>query len=201
MPLSENPGNTWSWQHGIASGNYTGPCTQTVDLTSATSAADIDAGRGQFTFSAWLASYGQPNADPERPYVTVQFLDATGTTSIGNPTVFDRTSGVNFQRFADGSTTFDRTTHEHHWAKYSNVGPIPQGARRARVGITRSPNAGLGGTPDTYVDLVKLDVQTVAFIPPAVASQSPIGGNILPTAVVRIGIQDGTSQEDTNSVQ
>src|SRR5262245_4253353 len=112
IPASENPGLRWSWQHGIVSGNYTGPCPQTVDLTSAASGPDIDAGRGQFTFSAWLASYGNgagaPN--PERPYVTVQFLDATGTTPIGGVTVLDRASGVSFARFADGVTTFDRTT-------------------------------------------------------------------------------------------
>jgi hypothetical protein len=203
VPASENPGSRWSWQHGVALGNYTGPCIQTVPLTSAASDTDIDAGRGQFTFSAWLASYGNgagaPN--PERPYVTVQFLDATGTTPIGGLTVLDRTSAVNFRQFADGTTTFDRTTHEHHWAKYVNVGPIPQGARSAKVGITRNPTAGVSGAPDTYVDLVKLDVQTVAFIPPAVTSQSPLGGDNRPDAVVRIGIQDGTSQLDANSLK
>lgn len=203
VPASENPGTRWSWQHGVALGNYTGPCFQTVDLTAAASGADIDAGRGQFTFSAWLASYGNgagaPN--PERPYVTVQYLDATGTTPIGGTTVLDRTSANSFVRFADGVTTFDRTTHEHHWAKYVNVGPIPQGARRAKVGITRNPTAGVSGAPDTYVDLVKLDIQTVAFIPPAVTSQAPLGNNNRPDAVVRMDLQDGTSQVDGNSVK
>src|SRR5467141_870887 len=60
IPASENPGDLYSWQHGIAAGNYSGPCVQTVDLTAGASAADIDGGHGQFTFSAWLASYGQP---------------------------------------------------------------------------------------------------------------------------------------------
>jgi hypothetical protein len=76
IPESENPGSSYSWQHGIASGDYTGPCVQTVDLTAGASAGDIDAGRAQFTFSAWMASYGNPGSNPERPYVTMQFFDA-----------------------------------------------------------------------------------------------------------------------------
>src|SRR5262245_27028042 len=43
-PASESPGNNYSWQHGVASGDYSGPCVQSVNVASALSAADIDAG-------------------------------------------------------------------------------------------------------------------------------------------------------------
>jgi hypothetical protein len=200
IPASENPGDVYSWQHGIAEGNYTGPCIQTVDLTAGAPAADIDAGRGQYTFSAWMASYGNPNSNPERPYITVQFFDAS-SAPLGTPAVLDRASGANFVRFADGVTVFDRTDHEHYWAKYLRSGPIPPGARSATVGITRNPTAGLSGTPDTYTDLVKLDVQAVAVVPPAVVSSSPTGPNTRPDAAVKIVLQDGTTQVNTNNLQ
>src|SRR6267143_3322322 len=45
VPASENPGDNYSWKHGIADGNYTGPLMQTVSLTPAVASADIDAGR------------------------------------------------------------------------------------------------------------------------------------------------------------
>ena len=51
---------------------------QRVDLTTAVSAADIDAGLGNYTFSSWLASYGNHNSNgvgnPEQPFVYVQFF-------------------------------------------------------------------------------------------------------------------------------
>jgi hypothetical protein len=199
IPETEGPGGLYSWQHGIVSGDYSGPCTQTVDLSAGASAADIDAGRGQYTFSAWLASYGNPNSNPERPYVTVQFLDAA-SAPLGAAVALDRTSGDNFARFADGVTVFDRAAHEHHWAKYVRTGPVPPGARSATVGITRSPAAGLSGTPDTYTDLVKLEVRAVALVPPAVVSSSPAGPNTRPDATVKVVLQDGTTQVNTNTL-
>src|SRR5262245_33172465 len=74
IPAEENPGVLFSWQHRAVAG-VNGPAgvaqvTQTVDLTSALAAADIDAARGQYTFSTWLASYGNPGANPEQPYLT-----------------------------------------------------------------------------------------------------------------------------------
>ena len=41
--------------------------SQTVNLTNAITPAGIDAGLGRFTFSSWLASYGQPVAIPNSP--------------------------------------------------------------------------------------------------------------------------------------
>jgi len=198
IPESESPGANYSWRHGVSDTDFSGPLIQAVNLEPSVSASDIDAGRGQFTLSAWLASY---TANPERPYVTVQFFDSSGTTPIGGPLVLDRTSADNFVQFADGATTFDRTTHENYWAKYVRVGAIPQGARMAKVGVTRSPNAGLSGRPDTYTDLVKFDVQAVAFVPPSVSSTAPVGGNARADAAVSVGLQDGTTQVNTNNLQ
>ncbi|HXI51319.1 MAG TPA: hypothetical protein VNH84_07435, partial [Candidatus Saccharimonadales bacterium] len=73
IPASENPGSFYSWRHGLTATDFSGPLTQSVLLSAAATDADIDAGRGTFVFSAWLASY----TDPERPYVTVQFMDAS----------------------------------------------------------------------------------------------------------------------------
>jgi hypothetical protein len=201
IPESENPGSVYSWRHGITDTDFSGPCTQTVDLTTALFPEDIDAGRGTFMFSAWLASYGNPNSNPERPYVTVEFFDGSGTTQVGATAVLDRASGLNFVQFANGVTVFDSTTHEHHWAKYVSNGAIPAGARTARVGITRNPAAGLSGNPDTYTDLVKLDVDTAPFVPPSVLSTQPNGPNIRPDAAVSVVLQDGTTQVSTSSIQ
>ena len=199
IPESENPGGNYSWQHGIASGNYSGPCVQTVDLTAGASAGDIDAGRAQFTFSAWMASYGNPGSNPERPYVTMQFFDAANAP-LGSVVGLDRSVGDHFVRFADDVTVFDTSTHEHFWAKYLRSGPVPPGARTATVGITRSPNAPLSNAPDTYTDLVKLDVQAAAVVPPAVVSTAPAGGSVRPDAAIKIVLQDGSTQVDTGSL-
>src|SRR5258708_7314751 len=81
IPASENPGLVYSWnQDGqFPHTDYTNALTQTVNLTNGVSAANIDAGTGQYTFSAWLASY---TLNPEQPYLTVRFLDA-GSNQVG----------------------------------------------------------------------------------------------------------------------
>ena len=197
VPASENPGNNYSWRHA-GPGGISEPLAQMIDLAGGASAGDIDASRGVYTFSAWMASYTQ---NPERPYVTAQFFtDDTATTQVGSTVIFDRTSDVNFVTFADGITTFDRGTHEHNWAKYVRSGTVPVGARYARVGVTRSPNASLSGNPDTYTDLVKLDV-TVASVPPSIDSAQPVGPNGRPDSVVSIVIIDAATQVNTNSIQ
>lgn len=177
IPESEEPGSRYSWRHGLAEGNYTGPATQSVDLTSAASAAQIDAGLGQFSFSTWLASYGQPGSNPDSPYLTLQFFDGS-STQVGSTIVIDRVTSSGFTTFADGVKVFDDTTHLHSWAKYIKNGTIPPLARTATVGITHSPNAGLSGTPDTYTDLVKLDVTVGTEVaPPSIGdiTASPTG--------------------------
>src|SRR5437867_4966386 len=53
IPASEDPGDNYSWRHGIANFDYSGPLTQQVNLAPTVSETDIDAGRGTYTFSAW----------------------------------------------------------------------------------------------------------------------------------------------------
>jgi hypothetical protein len=190
IPESENPGLIYSWRHGTAEGQYAGPCIQTVDLTAAVAADDIDAGSAQYTFSAWLASYGQPGSNPEMPYLTVQFLDAANN-QVGGTVVIDRVVDNWFVTYADGTTTFDTTTHLHDWAKYVRTSTVPPGSRSATVGITHSPNAGLSGTPDTYTDLVKLDVEKAT-----VATPPAIGDLVGSPSGFRLDISDASNPVD-----
>jgi hypothetical protein len=220
VPGSENPGNIWSWQHGSAFGSWANFVTptneanhlqfnlvfansQTVNLTNALTATAIDGGLGHYTFSSWLASYGQPDSNPEQPYLVLRFFDNTATNQIGGNVVFDRT-GNNFAvTYADGNTSIPAdVSTDHSWIKYLATGNVPVGARKATVYITRSPNAGRSGTPDTYVDLVKLNVINVndtTFLETA----APLGGssNNSPAASVLITLRDVTTQVNTNTIQ
>jgi hypothetical protein len=166
-----------------------------VNLTAGASAANIDASRGQYTFSAWLASYTE---NPEQPYLTVQFLDAN-TNQVGGTVIFDRVNGLFFTRFADGVTTFDSDAHLHSWAKYVKTGAIPPLARMARVGIQHSPNSSLSGGPDTYVDLVKLDV-SVADTRPSVDAATPGGSGVPANTSINVTLRDGFFTVNTNTI-
>ena len=199
IPATENPGAVHSWQHGVADGDYTGPCYQIVDLTQAAAPEDIDSGFGQYTFSAWLASYGQPSSNPEQPYLTLQFFDETGVTQLGATVALDRVTSAFFTTFADGVTTFDSGDHLHSWAKYVRTSAVPPGSRSAKVGIQRSPNAGLSGSPDTYTDLVKLDV-AVGETPPSLDSMAPVGTDASGKPVIRVGLRDGYFGVDISSI-
>lgn len=199
VPESEGPGLSYSWQHGVTDGDWTAPAYQIVDLTGGASAADIDANRGQFTFSAWLASYGQPGSNPEQPYLTLQFFDATGASQVGSTLALDRVTSAYFVQFADGVTTFDDLSHLHSWAKYVRAGIIPPGARTAKVGIQHSPNAGLSGTPDTYTDLVKLDV-VASETRPALESAFPTGTGAPASGLVNVLLRDGVIAVNINTL-
>jgi hypothetical protein len=222
VSASENPGIVWSWQHGSAFGSWSNFVTptneadhlqfnliyansQTVNLTNALTTAAIDAGLGQYAFSSWLASYGNgPDApNPEQPYLVLRFFDNTGTNQIGGNVVFDRTTSNFAVTYADGNTNIPSDLSvDHNWIKYVAIGPVPTGARKATVYITRSPNAGRSGTPDTYVDLVKLNVINVndttileSAAPPAGSSDNS------PAPAVLITLRDIATQVDTNSIQ
>ena len=200
IPASESPGDNYSWQHGSADGVYTEPCLQMVDLTQGVPAAEIDAGRGQYVFSSWLASYTD---NPDQPYVTLTFLDGV-SNQLGNPIVLDRATTTFWAGNADAADMTPPSAENHHWAKYEKSGLIPQTARNARVALTRSPNAGLSGTPDSYMDLVKLDVTLAPpRVPPSLESTTPGNGatGLRPDAIVRTVLRDGTTQVDTNSLQ
>ena len=204
VPASELPGSRWSWRHA-GPGGISEPLTQTVNLLGGATPAEIDSNQANFVFSAWMAGYGQTaggaqRADPERTLITLQFFDASGTTQLGPTIAHDRGYGLNFTTFADGVTTFDNTDHEYHWAKYAVTSSVPVGARSAKIGVTRSPDFGLGGQPDTYTDLVKLDVSG-PFTPASVASALPQGPDLRQDSAITIVIQDRDSQVNTNSIQ
>lgn len=222
VPSAENPGTSWSWQHASAFGawaNFVTPTNeadhlqfnlvyancQTVNVTNALSAAAIDSGLGLYLFSSWLASYGNgPSApDPEQPYLVLRFFDDTATNQIGGNVIFDRTTNNFAVTYANGNTNIPSDlTLDHSWIKYMASGPVPNGARKAKVYITRSPNAGRSGTPDTYVDLVKLNVINIndttildAAIP---GDGSPTNG---PAPSVVVTLRDIATQVNTNTIQ
>jgi hypothetical protein len=189
IPASENPGARYGWRPATANGdwaNFVTPtnevdhlqynlqfaATQSAALTNAMTGAVIDAGLGRYTFSAWLASYGQPGANPEQPYVVLRFFDDAGATQMGTNVVFDRSSNVNAVSYASGfpnNPPLPGPLLDHGWIKYLAAGNVPAGARKAMVYLTRSPNAGLSGTPDTYMDLIKLDVSSDTVLPVSIS--------------------------------
>jgi hypothetical protein len=220
VPASEGPGSIWSWQHGSAYGawaNFVTPTnevdhlqynlqfadSQTVNLTNALVGTAIDAGLGHYTFSSWLASYGQPGSNPEQPYVVLGFFDSGGTAQVGENVIFDRVNNVNAVMYADGNTSIPADlSSDHNWIKYVATGTVPATARKATVYITRSPNAGLSGTPDTYVDLVKLDVFNVNDTTVFYSSSPPNGQtSVSPDATVTVTLRDISTQVNTNSIK
>ncbi len=200
IPDAEGPGSMYSWRHRGSSDDaaFATPMTQVVDLLGGASVADIDAGRAQYTFSAWLASYGTPGSNPEMPYLTLQFMDGANA-QVGGTVALDRVTSAFFTTFADGVTVFDSASHLHDWAKYVRTSAVPIGARTVVVAIQHSPNAGLSGGADTYTDLVKLDV-TVAETRPSLDSASPSGSGISGTPSVRVTLQDGSASVNDGSI-
>ncbi|MBI3853222.1 MAG: hypothetical protein HY298_23475 [Verrucomicrobia bacterium] len=220
IPAAENPGSHYAWRHQSAVDAYALFVTptnltdhlqynlkyalkQTVNLTNALSGTDIDANRGQYTFSAWLASYGKPHSNPEQPFLNLRFFDATGTNQIGTNVIFDRTDGTHAVIFADGTSNFPgNLAGNHEWIKYSTRAPVPTGARKATVYITRSPNAGVSGSPDTYVDLVKLDViNTNETTLLETASPTDNQPGVSPAVLINVGLRDVAKTVNTNSLQ
>src|SRR5215471_15711866 len=220
VPASEGPGLLYGWRHASALNAWTNFVTptnladhlqfnlpfansQTVSLTNGVTAAGIDAGRGRYTFSSWLASYGTPNVNPEQPFVVLQFFDDPVAVQVGGNVIFDRTTSDFAVNYADGTTNIPADlSADHNWVKYVATGNVPVGARKAKVSLTRSPNAGLSGTPDTYTDLVKLNVFD-ANDPAALESAIPADGqiNVSPAIVLTIGLRDIATQVNTNSIQ
>lgn len=217
IPASELPGNKYSWRHSDVNGGwgaFSTPDTddtlalqhsinQTVALTNAISSKAIDAGHGQYTFSAWLASYTK---NPEQPYVKVVFWDAN-TNQVGQSAVFDRgvipgTPQPFWVGNADPADTTSPDNSNHMWSKFVEVDQIPVGARLATVYVTRSFNSGRSGSPDTYVDLVKLDVIDVTTST-AFKLASPADGTTgaSASAPITVVLSDISKQVDPASVR
>src|SRR2546426_7018881 len=121
VPASEGPGSLYGWRHANFVNSWTNFVTptnladhlqfnlqfansQTVSLTNALTGAAIDAGRGHYSFSSWLASYGQPSSNPEQPFVVLQFFDDPTVVQVGGNVIFDRTTSDFAVTYADGTT-------------------------------------------------------------------------------------------------
>jgi len=220
IPSAETPGLAYSWKHASADGawsNFVTPTnevdhlqynlqwadSQTVSLTNAVTGAAIDSGLGRYSFSSWLASYGQPSANPEQPYLVLRFFDAAGAAQVGDNIIFDRTSNLHAVTYASSVTDIPvDVSADHDMIKYAAAGVVPAGARQATVYITRSPNAGVSGRPDTYVDLVKLDVFNVNDTT-VLNSAAPSNGQtgVSPEVVVSVVLKDINTQVNTGSVK
>src|SRR5271157_2624110 len=164
IPASENPGNYYSfsqsagwtdWLHFTTPQSETGfidlnmaqyDASETVMLTDAVSAADIDANNGQYTFSAWLSSY---YGYPEQPFLVLQFFAYTSNQPLGfidTAAIFDRTTSENAVAYANTNNWYNPgygtnfpfdLSSDHEWIKYVATGWIPAGAREATVFIGR----------------------------------------------------------------
>jgi hypothetical protein len=168
--------------------------TQLVSLTTGTTltAATIDSGKGAFTFSAWLSSYLTQGDFSD---LTLQFLDAS-TNAVGSSVA------IGGEAFVDAIPTEANSKYSNakDWAKDSNAGTIPAGARLALVSIQSTSRA---GSPDGYVDLVSLDVVDEALTIPSVEAASP-GNNavgVFPPVNISVTLEDRVTAVDTNSVR
>jgi hypothetical protein len=213
VPASEGPSNLYGWRHASANnawGSFTTPAadpsqalafanTQTVELTNALTGAAIDAGLGRYTFSAWLASW---TANPEQPYINLRFLDASGVNQMGTDVAFDRATANLWVGNADSNDPTPPDASNHMWSKYLTTAPVPLGARKAKVYVTRSFNSGLSGSPDTYVDLIKLNVININDTT-LLDSATPGDGSInnTPAPLIVINLKDIATQVNTNTVQ
>src|SRR5262249_54022685 len=103
---------------------------------------------------------------------------------------------------ADPSDPTPPDASNHMWSKFLTTGAVPPGAREAKIYITRSFNSGLSGTPDTYVDLVKLNVininDTTILDAAAPADHSVNNG---PAVGLAISLKDISTVVDTNSIK
>src|SRR5262249_14779496 len=154
--------------------------TQLVSLTASAglTEADIDAGFGQFTFSAWFSSY---LVQGDFSTVTLEFIDDSGTV-IGDQVIL---GGLDF--VANIPIGFNgRYNNAKQWAQDSRRGPIPAFARTARVIVAAgTPRS---GAPDGYVDLVSLDVQNLTADAPRVVSAIPANNAAGVGPVVNISV-------------
>ena len=228
IPSSESPGNYYSacqaamysdWDHPDIFTTPMDPVTYVEQIMPAYAAQEtvwlpdadgvtgdgIDAGMVQYTFSAWLASYTD---NPEQPFLCLQFFsNASGSLMqpfpaqfISTAAIFDRCTNTYAVQYASGDPVPNPTdlTSDHQWIKYVATGVVPATAREATVFITRSPNAGLHGTPDTYVDLVKLDIAPMTPAAPVVTtaptSQTAAVGNSVTFSVAATGLPTPTYQ-------
>ncbi len=140
--------------------------TQVVgDLATAAgiSTSSIDGGTAEFTLGAWLAAY---TSNPEFPGIELKFFNTltSGGSQVGATVSFDGDDpGGLYNAGWSGSGAHPAAdTDRLTWTRYEVTGQVPGGARRAEVRIYNA--GGLSGAPDTYVDVVTLDV-TGDYVP------------------------------------
>lgn len=219
IPASENPGNQFAtteasdfsaWDHFVTPTNLTDHMafnlryagSQTVTLTNALTGTAIDAGLGRFTFSCWLSSYGNPKTNPEQPFVALRFYDANTNLMPGNDVIFDRTTSAYATMFASGETSIPADlSNDHQWVKYVANGTIPNNSRFGIVYLTRSPNAPKSNSPDTYMDLVKLNVINANDNTFLEATTPGNATGVNPDIVISANLRDANNQVVTNSIQ
>jgi hypothetical protein len=170
--------------------------TQLVSLTNGTSltTTDIDAGRGQYTASAWFSSY---ETQGDYSVLTVDFLDASGNI-VGSSTPL---GGHDFvAAIPTGPSPSGKYTNAKDWAQDKQSATIPSGARTAQVVIVATAVA---GQPDGYVDLVSLDISPSTDTAPALVQAFPANNaiNVDPLATISITLQDRATAVNTNSIQ
>src|SRR5262245_48779256 len=158
--------------------NDTGGSTivsQTNSLSRALSGANIDAGIGQYSLSAWFSTYRGQN---DYSVLTLQFLDGS-LASVGSPI---QIGGAAFVASLPGGGGL------RAWGRDATAGAVATGARYAA--ITTAATA-LVNLPDGYVDLVQLDISTNATISVVSTVPSDAASDVSPGVAVRVVLQDG----------
>lgn len=170
--------------------------TQLVNLTSATglTTADIDGGQGRYTVSAWFSSY---LTQGDYSTLTVDFLDASSAV-VGSSAPL---GGLDFvAAIPTGPSPTGKYPNGKDWAKDSQAGTIPSGARTARLSIT---STAVAGQPDGYVDLVSLDIAPSTDTAPTLVQAFPANNaiNVDPLVNISVTLQDRATAVNTNSIQ
>ncbi len=197
LPGPTGSGNAYlrpypSGDHGIPHSSDT--VKQSVSLTTGTTLtpAKIDAGSATFTMSAWFSSYIEQGDYSD---LTLQFLSDTDQ-AVGAPVALGGNDFVTAIPVAMNSKYPDAKD----WAKDTQTGVIPSGARKAQVTI-HSTSA--SGSPDGYVDLVSFDVEDTSLNVPALTAASP-GNNdvgVGPVVNLNVTLQDRVKAVDAASIR
>jgi hypothetical protein len=170
--------------------------TQLVSLTASTGLTgdEIDAGFGQYTFSAWFSSY---LTQGDFSTVTVEFFEQDGTPVVIDPIMLGGQEFVaNIPVGSNG-----RYPDAKQWAQDTRTGAIPIFARTARV--TAAAGTPRSGAPDGYVDLVSLDVEDLSSQLPRVVGAIPANNaaNVGPVVNISVTLRDNVTAVNTNSIR
>jgi len=170
--------------------------TQLVSLTASTGLTgdEIDAGLGQYTFSAWFSSY---LTQGDFSTVTVEFFEEDGTPVVVDPIVLGSQEFVaNIPIGSNG-----RYPDAKQWAQDTRTGAIPILSRVARV--TAAAGTPRSGAPDGYVDLVSFDVDDISSQVPRVVGAIPANNaaNVGPVINISVTLRDNVTAVNTNSIR